>query len=53
MLTKIINFVKEKEDKTFLIISIILMSSLAFLIVSIYNKTEKKEPLIFVQEKTN
>jgi hypothetical protein len=53
MLTKIINIVKEKEGKLFVITSMILISFLVFFMISIYNRTQDKEPLIFIQEKTN
>jgi len=49
MITKIINFVKEKEDKIILIIIMILISFLFFNLGKIISEQEEKEPLIFIQ----
>jgi len=49
MITKIINFVKEKEDKIILVIVIILISFLFFTLGKISSEQQEKEPLIFIQ----
>jgi len=50
MLTKILDFVKENQDKIVLIICIILIASLSFFLGYIFAKTQEKQPLKIIEE---
>jgi hypothetical protein len=50
MLTKITNFVKEKQDKIVLVLCVILIATLSFSLGYIYSKTQEKQPLRFEQQ---
>jgi hypothetical protein len=49
MLTKIMDFVKENQDKIVLVICIILIASLAFFLGYITAKTQEKQPLRIIE----
>jgi len=49
MLTKILNFVKENEEKIVLTICIILISFLCFFLGYIFAKTQEKQPLKIIE----
>jgi len=45
MLTKILDFVKENQDKIVLVLCIILIATLSFFLGFIYAKMQEKTPL--------
>jgi hypothetical protein len=49
MLTKILDFVKENQDKIVLVICIILISLLCFFLGYIFTKTQEKQPLRIIE----
>jgi len=49
MLTKILDFVKENQDKIVLVICIILISLLCFFLGYIFAKTQEKQPLRIIE----
>lgn len=49
MLTKILDFVKENQDKIVLVICIILISLLSFFLGFIFAKMQEKTPLKIIE----
>lgn len=49
MVTKILNFVKEKQDKIVLILCIILVGILCFSLGYIFAKNQEKQPLKIIE----
>jgi len=49
MLTKIMDFVKENQDKIVLVVCIILIVLLAFSLGYIFAKTQEKQPLRIIE----
>lgn len=49
MLTKILDFVKENQDKIALVVCIILSSLLCFFLGYIFAKTQEKKPLMILE----
>jgi hypothetical protein len=49
MLTKIMDFVKENQDKIVLVVCIVLITLLAFSLGYIFAKTQEKQPLRIIE----
>jgi hypothetical protein len=49
MVTKILDFVKENQDKIVLIVCIVLISLLSFSLGYIFAKTQEKQPLRIIE----
>ena len=49
MLTKIMDFVKENQDKIILVVCIVLAVLLAFSLGYIFAKTQEKQPLRIIE----
>lgn len=49
MLTKIMDFVKENQDKIVLVVCIVLIVLLAFSLGYIFAKTQEKQPLRIIE----
>ncbi|MFA5730175.1 MAG: hypothetical protein WC938_03095 [Candidatus Paceibacterota bacterium] len=52
MLTKIMDFVKENQDKIVLIVCILLIALLCFFLGYIFAKTQEKEPIEIIEGKS-
>lgn len=50
MLTKILDFVKENQDKIVLLACIVLIALLSFSLGYIFAKTQEKQPLRIIEE---
>jgi hypothetical protein len=50
MLTKIMDFVKENQDKIVLVVCIVLIALLSFSLGYIFAKTQEKQPLRIIEE---
>jgi hypothetical protein len=49
MVTKILDFVKENQDKIILVVCIVLISLLSFSLGYIFAKTQEKQPLKIIE----
>jgi Tfp pilus assembly protein PilO len=52
MLTKIMDFVKENQDKIVLVVCILLIALLCFSLGYIFAKTQEKEPIEIIEGKS-
>lgn len=51
MVTKILNFVKENQDKIVLVVCILLISILCFSLGYIFAKNQEKQPIKIIEGK--